>query len=142
MSYAAQSDLIERYGEDMLVDLTDRVTPPAGAIDASVVDAALANTDALIDGYLKGRYHLPLATTPALVKDIAIAVAIYKLHRNQVSDKIATDYKDALRALAQIATGTVRLDVAGVEPEASGSTGVRTTDRARDLTPENLKGLI
>ncbi|MDD1534565.1 MULTISPECIES: gp436 family protein [unclassified Bradyrhizobium] len=142
MTYATQAELVERFGETMLIDLTDRVDPPAGAIDSGVVTDALADTDAMIDGYLLNRYQLPLATTPALLNDLAKAIAIYKLHRDSVSDKIRADYQDALKTLKQIADGVVRLNVAGVEPASSGATGVRVTDRPRDFTPDNLKGFI
>jgi phage gp36-like protein len=142
MTYAAQSDLIERYGEPMLLDLTDRATPPAGAIDATVVTRALEDADAAIDGYLKGRYALPIAVTPPLLRDLAQCISIYKLHRDTASEKIRDDYTDALKTLALIGKGDVRLDVAGIEPAASGASGVRTSDRPRDLTPDNMKGFV
>lgn len=142
MTYATQAELVERFGEPMLIDLTDRADPPAGAIDASVVADALTDTDAMIDGYLLGRYQLPLASTPALLKDLAKAIAIYKLHGDTVADKIRTDYQDALKTLRDIASGVIRLNVAGVEPASSGATGVRVSDRPRDLTPDNMKGFI
>ena len=142
MTYATQAELVERFGETMLVDLTDRADPPAGAIDAGVVGDALTDTDAMIDGYLLGRYQLPLASTPALLKDLAKAIAIYKLHRDAASDKIRGDYEDAQKTLRLIAAGDIRLNVAGVEPTSSGATGVRVTDRPRDFTPDNLKGFI
>lgn len=142
MTYATQADLVERYGEQMLIDLTDRATPAAGTIDSGVVDRALADTDAAIDGYLKGRYALPLATTPPLLRDLAQAIAVYKLHRNTVSNKVSEDYDGALRMLRDIGRGALRLDVAGIEPAASGTSGVRTSDRARDLTPDNMKGFV
>jgi phage gp36-like protein len=142
MPYTSLADLTDRYGEPMLVELTDRADPPANAIDAGVVDRALADTDALIDGYLKGRYRLPLASTPPVLRDLAQPIAVYKLHRHTASDKVRDDYRDAVRTLEKIARGEVRLDVAGVEPEASGSSGVRTNDRERPLTPDKLKGFI
>lgn len=142
MSYATLQQLTDRYGTAMLIDLTDRADPPAGAIDTDVVDRALADADALIDGYLKGRYALPLASTPPLVTDLELKIAIYNLHRNVTSEKVRNDYLDAVKTLAAIANGTVRLDIAGVEPDASGSSGVVTTDRDRDMTPDNLKGFI
>src|SRR5581483_5414709 len=142
MSYATQEELIDRYSERMLVQLTDRAQPATGEIDAAVVARALADTDATIDGYLKGRYRLPLAETPPLVTDLALQIAIYKLHRKSPDEKIRKDYDDALRTLRDIASGTVRLDVAGVEPAASGASGVKTNDRERPLTPENLKGFV
>ena len=142
MSYCTLAQLTDRYGDALLKKLTDRATPPAGAIVEAVVDRALADTDALINGYLQGRYVLPLAVTPALLADLAQQVAIYKLHGTAVADKIKDDYDQALATLRLIAAGTVRLEVAGVEPAANNSSGVRASDRERDMTPENLKGFI
>ncbi len=142
MSYATEQQLVDRYSERMLVQLTDRALPATGEIDPDVIARALADTDATIDGYLKGRYRLPLASVPPLVTDLALAIAIYKLHRKAPDEKIRKDYDDALRTLRDIANGVVRLDVAGVEPEASGASGVKTNDRERPLTPENLKGFV
>lgn len=142
MTYATQALLVGRFGERLLLQVADRADPPAGAIDAGVVARALADTDAMIDGYLAGRYVLPLEATPPLLVDLAAAIAIYKLHIFAPEQKIADDYKDAVATLSKISTGTVKLPVAGVEPAGAGSAGVVTIDRERDFTPENLKGFI
>lgn len=142
MPYATSDQLIERFGERMLVDLSDRADPPAGAIDAGVVARALADTDAVIDGYLAGRYALPLSETPPQLVDLALGIAIYKLHRYAPDDKIKADYDGAMKSLAQIAAGTIRLPAAGVEPAGSTGSGVETVDRERDLTPEGMRGFI
>lgn len=142
MGYVTQQQLVDRFGERLLLQVADRADPPAGTIDADVVARALADTDAMIDGYLAGRYILPLAATPPLLTDLAAAIAIYKLHVFAPDQKIADDYKDAVSTLTKIATGTVKLPVAGVEPAGAGSAGVVTIDRERDFTPENLKGFI
>lgn len=142
MSYTSLQQLTDRYGEKTLVQLTDRATPPAGEVDTAVVDRALADTDALIDGYLAGRYLLPLAQTPPLLSDLAQTIAIYKLHARTAPEKIAEDYQQALKVLRDLAAGVVRLNVAGIEPASSGASGVRTTDRPRELTPDNLRGFV
>lgn len=142
MSYASQDQLVERFGDKFIQQLTDRALPPAGAIDPDVVTRALSDTDAAIDGYLQGRYVLPLTATPPLLIDLALSIAVYKLHRRAPDPKIKDDYDQALKTLAQISSGAVRLNAAGVEPAANNSTGVRTSDRPRDLTPENLKGFV
>lgn len=142
MSYATLQQLIDRYGARMLVGLSDRGELATGEIDLDVVDRALADADALIDGYLAGRYAMPLASTPPLVVDIAQRIAIWNLHTSATDDKIEADYKDARATLKDIATGAVRLPVAGVEPASSGASGVVTTDRDRPFTNANLKGFI
>lgn len=142
MSYASLELLVDRYGGQMLLDLTDRAVPAAGEIDQDVVARALSDTDAQIDGYLAGRYRLPMAQTPDLVVDLALQIAIYKLHRTSANEKIKDDYNAAVRALRDISAGVVRLNVEGAEPAASGGSEVRVNDRPRDMTPENLKGFV
>lgn len=143
MTYCSQQNLVDRYGTDMLVSLTDRALPPANTIDAAVVARALADTDALINGYLQGRYQLPLAATPELLTDIAQAVAIYKLHRGLTDDKVKRDYDDALKQLREIASGAIRLNVAGVEPQgAAGADGIRVSQPTRPFGGGPMDGLI
>jgi phage gp36-like protein len=142
MPYATQQQLIDRFGAATLVSLTDRAAVSTGTIDTAVVNAALTSTDAVIDGYLSSRYALPLVTIPALVQDVALAVAIYKLHAYAPDPKIDADYKDAMRTLRDIASGAVRLTVAGNTPAETGTSGAQITDRERPLTAENLKGFI
>jgi phage gp36-like protein len=142
MTYCTQAQLSDRYGDSMLIDLTDRAVPATGTIDTDVIGRSLADTYAMIDGYLLGRYVLPLSVTPPLIIDLAQVISIYKLHRNVPEQKIVDDYKQALAILKQIADGTVRLSVEGVEPAASGSSGVRTNEPCRPLTADSLKGFI
>lgn len=143
MAYTTQQHLEERFGEKMLRDLTDRGTPPAGAVNAAVVARALADTDAMIDGHLAGRYALPMVQVPPLVADIAIAIAIYKLHLQLPSDKIVRDYDQALRSLRDIAAGSVKLPVAGMEAaEKSTGPSIMTNDPYRPLRNGPMGGLI
>lgn len=81
MTYATLQGLTDRYGAEMIERLTDRADPPAEAIDTSVVDRALLDTDGVIDGYLRARYLTPLPEVPAQVADVALSIAIWKLHR-------------------------------------------------------------
>lgn len=142
MTYTTLEQLTQRFGAERLRQLTDRATPPAGAIDTDVVNRALEDTDAEIDGYLAVRYKLPIADTPTLLRDLALSIAIYKLHVRDAAEKIVKDYDAAIRTLRLIAKGEVKLNLEGVEPAGSGSSGVRTTDRERPMTEANLKAFI
>lgn len=143
MSYATQQMLTDRVGEPMLILLTDRAAVPSGVVDLDTLARAQADADAMIDGYLAGRYVLPLASTPALVADIAQALTLWKLHTSEPEAKIRADYDDALKRLRDIAQGVIRLtDVAGAESPSSGAQGVQITDRDRPFTEDNMKGFI
>jgi len=116
MSYATQQDLIDRFGETEIVQLSDRADQPAGAIDAAIVAKALADADELIDGYLAGRYAVPVAApVPAILIAIASDIARYRLHVHEPPELVRKNYEDALRRLKDIADGTLVLQVAGAE---------------------------
>ncbi len=140
MTYASLDNLIARFGEAMIRDLTDHTG--AGEIGQDVVSRALADTDAVIDASIGVRYRLPLAVVPALIADIALSIAAYKLHRYAPEQKVKDDYDQALKDLRELSVGTKKLDVAGNEPASSGAGGVVAIDRERPLTPEKLHGFI
>lgn len=142
MSYVTLAQLTDRFGEQMLIALTDRGVDALGVIDTDVINRALAETDALIDGYLTGRYALPLAATETLLVGVAGDIAIYKLHRYEAPEKVQADYNMAIKTLVGLSTGTIKLSAAGVEAASTGTTGVQITDRERPFTEDNLKGFI
>lgn len=142
MTYASLDSLIRRYGEDVLLAVADRSSPPAGVVDVATVEDALNNADAVINASLAVRYRLPLTAVPPLVVDVAQAIAIYKLHRFAPDPKLQSEYDQAMRDLREIASGAKKLDLAGAEPPSSGAGSVMAIDRERDLTPERLKGFI
>jgi len=142
MPYTTLAKLTARFGQRMLLQLTDRATPPAGVVDTAIVDQAIADTDGVIDGYLAGRYQLPLADVPPQLADLALTIAIYKLHPFEPDPKIRSDYEQALKTLREIASGVFRLPIAGLEPGALDNSGVLTNDRERPFTEDNLKGFI
>ena len=142
MAYTTLAALTARFGADMLTRATDRAAVPTGAIDSAVVAKAIADAQAVIDGYLAGRYALPLADVPPLVAALAEDVAIWKLHPYDPDPKVKADYDAAMRALRDIAAGTIRLPLAGAEIAGSGSTGAQVTDRARPFTEDNMRGYI
>lgn len=142
MDYCTQDELENRYGTALLTEISDRADVPTGTIDTDLITRAITDAAALIDGYLAGRYQLPLATVPALVTDLAQRIAIYYAHTNVASDKIGKDYEAALRQLKDIASGLIKLDAGGAEPEGSGASEVRTNDPERPLSAKTMKGFI
>ena len=61
MTYATQADMLVRFGEPELIQLTDRFDAPLGLIDPDVLGQALARADGEIDSYIAARVSLPLA---------------------------------------------------------------------------------
>lgn len=144
MTYATQTDLEDRFGEEELIQLTDRTNTPAMTVDASVVARALTDADAQINGYLGKRYVLPLAdpVPPVLVK-IACDIARYFLHGDRAGkdSPVTMAWRDAERWLANVAVGKVALEGATGEPAAEGGGEVRIDAPDRVFSRDRLRGL-
>ena len=117
--YASKQDMMTRFGEREMIQLTDRAVPPTGEIDDAVLALALADAGALIDSYVSRRYDLPLATTPVVVRGLCMTIARYTLHRGRHPEEVRKDYEDALDYLKQVSTGVAVLDVGGSEPKSA-----------------------
>ncbi|WP_282265935.1 phage protein Gp36 family protein [Stenotrophomonas sp. PS02298] len=128
MSYATQADLVARFGETEIIQLSDRDN--AGEIDAVVVAAKLADADAEIDAYLATRYSLPLATVPTVLKRVACDVARYHLFDDRATDDVRRRYEDALKFLQAVAKGLVSI---GVDPVGQAPA---STDLPEHCAPE------
>lgn len=123
--YAQVSDLVSRFGQTEIVQLTDRATPPTGAINTAVAEGALSDADAEIDAYLTGRYSLPLASVPPVLSRIACDIARYRLWDDQAPEEVRARYEDARRILEAIAAGRVTLG------PAQGASGVQYASPGR-----------
>lgn len=129
MSYASSADMIARFGERELVELTDRVG--AGVPDAALIQRALDDAASEIDGYLRGRYALPLATVPPVLRRIACDIARYLLAAERATDEIRWRYERGLKILDGIAAGRVHFALAQAGG-GGGSMEVSVGSRPRD----------
>lgn len=141
-AYTSLNDLLQRYGEPMLRRATDRGEVATGVIDHSVVASAIDDAAAAIDGYLAGRYALPLTTVPPLIASLAAQIAIWHLHPYEPTEKITADYQAAMRSLRDISSGAIRLSINGISSATTNESAAQYTDRARPLTAEKLRGFI
>ncbi len=139
MSYATKQDMIDRFKELELIQLTNEVVEPATVIDDTVLGRVLADADAEIDVYLVGRYALPLASVPAMLTSLACDMARYKLYDDRATEQVAKRYDDAVKLLRLIAKGDVSLGPTGgtKAPEIGGPTAqandrVFSADTLRD----------
>lgn len=144
MSYCTQQDLVDRFGQAELVQLTDRTNKPATTIDADVVTRAIDDAASLVDGYLKKAYALPLSTVPGILTKISADIARYFLNGRAAEKGSPVDiaYRDALNWLANVANGVVILDSAGIAPAGSGASEVRTNEPERVFTADTMQDYI
>ena len=124
MQYATQQDLIDRFGERELIQLTD---PDGASIAGTKVESALLDAHALADGKLSRVYAVPLegcrkpapqpdnvhavdmVPPPQLVR-IVCDVARYYLYDDLAPEsEVVARYKQAVAELDAIAAGKAQL---------------------------------
>lgn len=109
MPYAAQADMVSRFGESEVIQLTDRAN--IGEIDAAVLASALASAEQEINAYCDARYTVPFLTVPIIVRDFSCDIARYRLCGAEVveTDEIRNRYKDAIKFFENVAKGVISL---------------------------------
>jgi phage gp36-like protein len=147
MAYAVSAD-VERAagGSAKLIALAD--FDGSGASDAGVVDAAIAEADALINSYASKRFLVPFATTPSTINLLSARMAVRILRRNRgmTLAQDVEDEKNDRKWLEDLSKGLV---LPGVDPlpergsivvdkAVSDTAGNRET--TRDVSREKLKG--
>jgi len=140
MSYATRQGMIDRFGEEELIQLTDRANPANNVIDNIVLDAALLDADAEINGYLQARYTLPLVAVPLLISRLARDIARYYLYDDHVPEAIETRYKAAVKTLEQISKGVVQLGLDSAGDTTPSTSSPITVADAPVFSPDSLKG--
>ena len=126
-AYCTVQDLIDRYGETEIMEITDR--DQTGAVDETVAGRAIDDASAEVDGYIGSRYDLPLASPPAVLTRITADIARYRLYDNMATEEVRKRYEDALRFLKSV--GKAEISLGAAEPPAS--TGSPMVDRGRRL---------
>ncbi len=151
MSYLVITDLLKSPGA---LELSETATPDHRApIQAELLEAVILTADTsawaadevaiameavavivdamrvvaqLIDGYLRPRYALPLASVPAYLSDIETKLVRYRLHRHLTRGEgqqhpVIRDYVDAMKMLRDIRAGNLSL---GVDDPNVGQPGI------------------
>ena len=144
MAYASVQDLIDRFGERTMIQLSDRTHRPQTAIDADVVGHAIADAEALVDGYLAKAISLPIAEVPASLTRITADIARYYL-LGEAADKdgaAARAHDQALTWLRDVSRGVVVLVQPSTDtPAPAVAGGVRVVAGDRVLSRDSLRGM-
>ena len=84
------------------------------AINRDVAQESILYASTLIDGYLRGRYTLPLNIHFPLLRVLCIDISIYRLYsrrmRNEMPEVIEQNYKNAIQTLKDIQKGIITLE--------------------------------
>ena len=113
------------------IDQLKQLTSEDGlTVVQSVVDGAIAEADSDIDSYAGRRYVVPFNPVPAKVKQLSVAIAVYKLYEKrigvlggEISESIRDMYDHAMAFLKDVAKGNAVIDGAVMPTENTKRTG-------------------
>jgi phage gp36-like protein len=140
MPYAIAQDLKDRYPAKVLAELTD---VNGVTINDAALDLALADASVEIDGFLVGRYALPLSDPPANLKLYACEIAFYRLMKgaSQEAIKDAKDrYDSALRYLRSVSEGKTQLSLSADDQSAPQTDGPIIQGSKRVFDRDAMRG--
>ena len=109
--YCTLDDIEKHTSTPTLIQLTS--DDGQDEIDKTVLEESIRYSSALIDGYLRGRYSLPLDICFPLLRVLAVDLSVYRLYsrrmRNEMPEVIETAYKNAIATLRDIQKGVISL---------------------------------
>jgi phage gp36-like protein len=121
--------MLALFGDADMRILSDVDAVPTGAVVNARLLTALETASGEVDGYLVGRYALPLATVPQVVRTHVVCLARYHLMGARPDERAIADRKVALDYLKMVARGDVPLfapsDV--VAPSGGGDVAIMTS---------------
>lgn len=114
----------------------------------SVVDAAIAEADSDVDSYGGRRYTVPFNPVPAKVKQLSVAIAVYKLYEKKIGaiggvipESVRDMYDDAIGFLKDVAKANAVIDGAVTPAENTKRTGGFVKNSTRVFSQESLDKL-
>jgi len=136
MSYCDLTDLKNYIPADVIKQLTD--DGDTDEIDIEKVSLAISEADDLIDGYLRGRYPVPIqGTPPSLITDVSIKLSTYFLYKRSLMltlpDPVKDDYQHGMMVLRDIQKGRI-----SPFPETQNPTWFVSNHKQGEVTPVNL----
>lgn len=138
--YCTLTDITGAIPADDLIELTDDAS--TGAVNQAVIDLAIADAGELLDGYLRGRYSLPLVPAPGLLKTLAVDVAVWRIYSRRVRlalpEAIDARYKNAIKLLEQIQSGKINLGIGAIVTPQPASSGPQFSAPDRVFTRDTL----
>lgn len=103
--YATEADMVKRFADD-IEELKLMHADAAASINEALQDATEE-----INGYIGGRYPLPLPNVPSNLNRMACDIARYRLYYQQPTEEVRNRYKDAIKFLERVQDEKAHLQI-------------------------------
>ena len=112
MRYCTRVDIGNAIPEITLIQLSND-DPAAQQPNENVIGDGVRQAEELVDGYLRGRYNLPLDPVPTVLRDAVVYLARHWLYQRRpegmMPDPVKDGRKDTIKLLESIRDGVVTL---------------------------------
>lgn len=129
-------------GDEFIEDATERE-----AKAAPIIEAAIADAEGEIDGYLAKRYTVPITPTPKVINKFAKDIAVYNLYSRIGIDESGEEknylnrYNAAVKFLTLVAEGKVSIGGQTDDPQTAASTGFSVSSSPRLFSRDTMRGM-
>lgn len=137
--YLSIAEFVGRFGLPEVVAMTDGIGD--GRIDRTLLVAALVDAQATADAHIAGRYAVPLATVPQIVKMWVADLARARLYPRGAPDGVADQAKQSLRMLERVGQGNLPLPATEQLAAPAASEAPILNFSGGRTYPDNLAGL-
>lgn len=138
MAYCTVTDLVAIFGELDIAALTNRSNAQASTVDDAIAQQAIVQAEAEVNVYLEGRYPLPLATIPLILKQVVADIARFYLYtRIDAEHPAAQRYRQRIKLLEGIAAGRLSLGLDAANNVATPADTVQIAPGRNDFGGRN-----
>ncbi|MDH0894360.1 MULTISPECIES: DUF1320 domain-containing protein [unclassified Pseudomonas] len=110
MRYCTRQDIGSAIPERTLLHLSND-DPAAELPNEAVIEDGVRQAEELVDGYLRGRYSLPLDPVPTVLRDAVVYLTRHWLYQRRpegaLPDAVKDSYKNTVKLLESIRDGVV-----------------------------------
>ena len=151
MSYSTKEEVREMLKDDALNAIIGDtfIEDPVERVElvAPIIEGAIADADAEIDGYLAKRYAVPLSPAPKVINKFSKDIAVYNLFSRIGIDE-STDqktylnrYNAAIKFFELVADGKVSIGTEADDPASAAATGFSAKSNTRLFTRGSMRGM-
>ena len=112
-----------------------------------IIETAIKDADAEIDGYLAKRYRVPVTPAPPILNKLSKDIAVYNLYSRFGIDKdtdqitVFDRYEAAIKYLTLITNGKASLGTGEDDLASAAESGFATQSNPRLFSRRNMRGM-
>ena len=145
MSYSTKEEVREMLKDDALNAIIGDtfIEDPAEREElvAPIIEGAIADADAEIDGYLAKRYAVPLSPAPKVINKFSNLFSRIGIDESTDQKTYLNRYNAAIKFFELVADGKVSIGTEADDPASAAATGFSAKSNTRLFTRGSMRGM-